>query len=61
MTKCAIMYIIDQLKDSVTMKFVAKKLDISSTTVARVFDHINYLVISLPTVLSIDEFKGNEM
>ncbi len=60
MTKRATLTIIDMLKESVTMKYVSKQIDVSPTTVSRVFNHVNYsLINTLPEVLSIDEFKGN--
>ncbi len=60
MTKRAMLTIIDMLKESVTMKYVSKQIDVSPTTVSRVFNQVNYsLINALPEVLSIDEFKGN--
>ncbi len=59
MTKRSYKFIMDKLKDMVTMKYVAKQLSVSPTTIARIFDNIQYTKPSPPTVLSIDEFKGN--
>lgn len=59
MTTRVISTIIYELKENYSMKSVAKRLGLSSNTIARVFDHINYSCTSLPEVLSIDEFKGN--
>lgn len=52
-------YIIHQCHDLYAMKSVAQACNISQTTVARIFDHVNYPRPELPSVLSIDEFRGN--
>lgn len=52
-------YIVSELNNTHSMKSVAKRCNTSQTTVARIFDNINYSLSSLPEVLSIDEFKGN--
>lgn len=60
MTNRFVAYICRALEDTVSAKHVAKQLNISSHTVFRVFNHINYPKLSsLPEVLSIDEFRGN--
>ncbi len=60
MTKRATLTILDMLKESVTMKYVSKQLNVSPTTISRVFNYVNYSNKNdLPEVLSIDEFKGN--
>lgn len=41
------------------MKNVAKKLNVSTHIVKRIFDHVQYSINSLPEVLCIDEFKGD--
>ena len=42
-----------------SMKLIGEELNISGTTVARIFDNVSYGMQHLPKVLSIDEFKGN--
>ena len=60
MTKRLIGEIIIKLVDVRTYKSVAEEADISTTTVQRIFDTVNYPHISeMPEVLAIDEFKGN--
>ena len=51
--------VIDSLKETRSMKGVAKGANISQSTVARIFDHVGYSSKELPRVLSIDEFRGN--
>lgn len=41
------------------MKAIAHRVGISSTSVARILDHLHYEMLHLPDVISIDEFKGN--
>lgn len=38
---------------------IAKRNGVSAGTAARIFDRVSYPMPNLPTVLSIDEFKGN--
>jgi len=52
-------YIINELKSNYSVTSIANRLNISTHTVNRVFDHIQYFNNTLPEVLSIDEFKGN--
>lgn len=52
--------IIELLRSTHSMKSVAEQLNVSTSTVTRLIDTINYEIpTSLPTILSIDEFKGN--
>lgn len=48
-----------ELKNLVSMKEIAKRTNVSVSTVMRVFKYTNYGIPNLPEVLSIDEFKGN--
>jgi transposase len=41
------------------MKSIAEEYSVSSNTVSRVFDIIYYKLNKLPSVIAIDEFKGN--
>lgn len=44
---------------SVSFSSVAREVNLSVSTVIRIFDLVGYAPVSLPQVLSIDEFKGN--
>ena len=59
MTKRLIYLIIDKLKDVVSFTYIAKEMNISVSTVIRIFDNVNYAKPELPEVIGIDEFKGN--
>lgn len=52
-------YIANALRDSVSIKSIAKKANVSSTTVTRILDTIHYQCPRLKEAISIDEFKGN--
>ena len=52
-------YIVNELRQSVTLKTVARRANVSATTVARILDTIHYTCPSLKEAISIDEFKGN--
>jgi transposase len=52
-------YIVHQCHSVYAMKSVAQMCNISQTTVARIFDHVDYPKPKLPKVLSVDEFRGN--
>lgn len=58
-TQRSILSILHSLGDKVSGKHVAEENDSSCTTVWRYFKLLNYRCTSLPTVLSLDEFKGN--
>src|SRR5699024_11983211 len=47
------------LCDERSFSSVAREVNLSVTTVMRVFDAISYPKAVLPRVLAIDEFKGN--
>ena len=51
--------ILKELTESVSFKSVAKRFGVSTNTVARVCDLLNYNLYKLPETISIDEFKGN--
>lgn len=51
--------IINELRDTVSIKHVASKVNLSTTTICRLLDTLNYILPTLPKALSIDEFKGN--
>lgn len=50
------LYMLQQFRESWSMKSVARSNNVSSPTTARV---LNYTPLKLPKVLSIDEFRGN--
>jgi transposase len=52
-------YVIDRLSDVRSFSSVAREVNLSVSTVIRIFDLVGYTPVSLPQVLSIDEFKGN--
>lgn len=58
-TKRMIQCVIDSLRKLTSASEVASCYNISTTTVLRYFDSVNYGAAALPEVLSIDEFKGN--
>ena len=60
MTSRLIESVIEKLSDERSFTCVAKETGLSVSTVIRIFDHVKYPVLkTCPTVLSIDEFKGN--
>lgn len=58
-TKRLISEIIKKLETVTSVKSLANEFSISSCTINRIFDCINYSISELPEVVSIDEFKGN--
>ena len=52
-------YVINKLSDERSFTSVAREVNLSVTTVIRIFDNVSYPKAKLPSVLSIDEFKGN--
>ena len=59
MTSRLIATIIDAFRKVVSAAEIASRYNISSSTALRYFDVVNYRCRKLPSVLSIDEFKGN--
>lgn len=60
MTKRTIMGILDKLSDSRSYTAVAREFNISTSSVIRLFKHVNYSKpAKLPEIIGIDEFKGN--
>jgi transposase len=58
-TKRLAFYILQQLSSTHSFKSVSAAVNLSITTVIRIFDNLSYAPESLPKVLGIDEFKGN--
>ena len=52
-------YIIDQLRNEYSFTSVSKSVNLSVSTVIRVFDIVSYPKAKISDVLAIDEFKGN--
>lgn len=52
-------YVISELSDVRSYSSVARSVNLSVSTVIRIFDMVQYSSTALPFVLSIDEFKGN--
>lgn len=52
-------YVIEKLSEVSSFTSVAKEVNLSVSTVIRIFDLVGTPKVSMPTVLSIDEFKGN--
>lgn len=52
-------YIIDKLRHEISFTCVAREVNLSVTTVIRIFDLVSYSLNKLPVAISIDEFKGN--
>ena len=59
LTKRLVGYIIDRLSDVRSFVSVAKEVNLSVSTVIRMFDVVGVPKVRMPKVLSIDEFKGN--
>ena len=59
MTNRLCAFVIDKLRDERSFTSVAREVNLSVSTVIRIFDVINYPTGDLSTALSIDEFKGN--
>ena len=52
-------YMVNEFRKVSSVKDIAERNHVSTTTAARIFDHVCYREPSLPNVLSIDEFRGN--
>ena len=52
-------YVIGKCSDVSSFTSIAKEVNLSVSTVIRIFDFVGTPKVSMPTVLSIDEFKGN--
>ena len=60
MTSRLIATVVEKLSDERSFTSVARETGLSVSTVIRIFDHMKYPALkSCPTVLSIDELKGN--
>ena len=52
-------FVIDKLRDERSFTSVAREVNLSVSTVIRIFDTVSYPKAELTEALSIDEFKGN--
>ena len=52
-------FVIDKLRDERSFTSVAREVNLSVSTVIRIFDTVSYPKAKLSEALSIDEFKGN--
>jgi len=52
-------YTVSLLTKAVSMKYIAQEIGMSITSVARMMDAVKYPLSNLPSVISIDEFRGN--
>lgn len=59
MTNRLCVFVIDKLRDERSFTSVAREVDLSVSTVIRIFDIVSYPKAEISTALSIDEFKGN--
>lgn len=59
MTSRLVAYVIDRLRDICSFTSIANQVNLSVSTVIRIFDIVNYGKPVLGNVLGIDEFKGN--
>lgn len=59
MTNRLAAYIISELRNECSFTSVAARVNLSVSTVIRIFDLVGYGKPELPRVLSIDEFRGN--
>lgn len=59
MTSRVINEVLMLLASTHSFKSVAKQLNLSPSTVVRIFDHLSYQPSQLPRVIAFDEFKGN--
>ena len=59
MTNRFVVFVLNKLTEERSFTSVAREVNLSVSTVIRIFDLINYPKPDLPVALSIDEFKGN--
>ena len=59
MTNRLVKFVLKRLTDERSFTSVAREVNLSVSTIIRIFDLVSYPKAELPKVLSIDEFKGN--
>ena len=52
-------YIVNELRNTVSIQSVSKRCNVSVNTVSRILDTIHYTCPTLKEAISIDEFRGN--
>lgn len=58
-TKEVVIHMIEEAKETVSIKSIAKRFNVSSPTISRLLKHVALQSVKMPKVLCIDEFKGN--
>lgn len=58
-TNRLVKFVLNRLTDERSFTSVAREVNLSVSTIIRIFDLVSYQKAKLPKVLSIDEFKGN--
>lgn len=61
MTNRLVKFVLNRLTDERSYTSVAREVNLSVSTIIRIFDLVSYQKVELPKVLSIDEFKGNTL
>ena len=59
MTNRLVKFVLNRLTYERSFTSVAREVNLSVSTIIRIFDLVSYPKAELPKVLSIDEFKGN--
>ena len=59
MTNRLAAYVIDKLREERSFNSVGREVNLSVSTVIRIFDLVNYPSQPMPEAIGIDEFKGN--
>ena len=59
MTNRLVKFVLNRLTDERSFTSVAREVNLSVSTIIRIFDLVSYPKVELPKVLYIDEFKGN--
>lgn len=58
-TQRLLMQVIRDFSDPLSIKYIAKKNNVSTGVATRMFDNVEYPRPKLPEIIAIDEFKGN--
>lgn len=59
MTTRLVEYVLEKLRNEFSFTSIARDVNLSVSTVIRIFDLVSYGRPELPKALAIDEFKGN--
>lgn len=59
MTGRLALYVVDELRSACSFTSVAQRVNLSVSTVIRIFDYVSFKKPTMPDVIAIDEFKGN--